>query len=374
MNDDDNDNETIPDDPLMIPADDATAGAQEPKHAIPRWAKIFIPLLLVVGLTGTLVHTDEYAIGPGPATDVLSLIKVSGTKTYPSSGKLLITTAAISSHTLTVWERVWAWIDPKTDTINSRFLKPPGVSDAEQDAQNLRDMEASKIAAEAAAFRALGKPVTDVTGALVLAVPKGSPSRGKLFPDDVVLSVDGIRTQNGRALIAAVRRHKIGEKAQLVVRRAAHDIRVTITTYPSPSDQTKAALGISIGENPGHAYSLPEKITINTQQIGGPSGGLVFALSIYDAFTPFDLTRGHIVAVTGTIDAAGNVGAIGAIGEKIRGARAVGADIFLAPSASGEAAEATRLAPKGLRVIGVRTLREAISALRRLPPRAAGPG
>ena len=353
-------NEPIPAEPVAL------------KRSFPRWAQFVVPIVLFAALSGMVVHTNDYGIGPGPATNVLALIDVKGAKTYPSKGQLLITTAAISSHTLTLWEWFWAWVDPNQTTIDSRLLRPPGVSDAEQDAQNMRDMEASKVAAEAAAFRALGRRVVDVTGALVLAVPKGSPSRGKLFAGDVVLSVDGTRTPNGEALIAAVRRHRIGAVVPLVARRGAAVVRPSITTYPSPSDKTKAALGISIGQQPGHAYSLPQKITIDTQRIGGPSGGLVFALSIYDAFIPFDLTRGHVVAVTGTIDADGNVGPIGGIEEKIRGAHAVGADVFIAPEASDEATEAKRLAPKGMRVIGVKTLREAIAALRGLPARSGG--
>ena len=66
--------------------------------------------------------------------------------------------------------------------------------------------------------------------------------------------------------------------------------------------------------------------------IGGPSAGLMFALSIYDVLTPGSLTDGNAVAGTGTIDAHGNVGEIGGIQQKIAGARRDGAQLFLVPA------------------------------------------
>ena len=65
--------------------------------------------------------------------------------------------------------------------------------------------------------------------------------------------------------------------------------------------------------------------------IGGPSAGLMFALSIYDTLTPGSLTDGGAVAGTGTIDRHGTVGEIGGIQQKIAGARQDGAQLFLVP-------------------------------------------
>jgi PDZ domain-containing protein len=70
------------------------------------------------------------------------------------------------------------------------------------------------------------------------------------------------------------------------------------------------------------------------------------------------------VAGTGTIDDQGQVGEIGGIPQKMRGARHAGATVFLAPA--GNCAEARATVPKGLRLVKVSTLREAMADLDKL--------
>jgi PDZ domain-containing protein len=69
------------------------------------------------------------------------------------------------------------------------------------------------------------------------------------------------------------------------------------------------------------------------------------------------MTGGEILAGTGTIDSAGEVGAIGGIREKLWGAEGAGAEWFLAPAANCD--EVTGHIPDGIRVFAVSTLDEA---------------
>ena len=77
------------------------------------------------------------------------------------------------------------------------------------------------------------------------------------------------------------------------------------------------------------------KVTIDSEQIGGPSAGLMFSLEIYNQLTDGDLTKGYQIAGTGTIDEDGKVGPIGGIEQKIVAADQSGADIFFAPNEGG---------------------------------------
>ncbi len=70
----------------------------------------------------------------------------------------------------------------------------------------------------------------------------------------------------------------------------------------------------------------PVDVRIAVDQVGGPSAGMVFALGVVDLLTPGEMTGGKRFAGTGTIDSAGNVGAIGGIRQKLLGARAAGAE------------------------------------------------
>lgn len=63
----------------------------------------------------------------------------------------------------------------------------------------------------------------------------------------------------------------------------------------------------------------------------GPSGGLMTALSIYNMLTEEDLTKGHKIVGTGTIDIDGTVGSIGGVKYKLAGAMKKKAEIFFVP-------------------------------------------
>ena len=74
------------------------------------------------------------------------------------------------------------------------------------------------------------------------------------------------------------------------------------------------------------------KIKFNANTIGGPSGGLLQTLSIYNKLTNFDYTRGLKIAGTGTINSSTyKIGVIGGIKEKIPTAIDDGVDIFFCP-------------------------------------------
>jgi Lon-like protease len=102
-------------------------------------------------------------------------------------------------------------------------------------------------------------------------------------------------------------------------------------------------------------------VNIQLNGVGGPSAGMMFALGIIDKLTPNGIIGNQIIAGTGTIDADGNVGAIGGIQMKTIGARRDGATVFLAPAAN--CAEAEANLPAGLELVKVTTLQGALTAL-----------
>jgi PDZ domain-containing protein len=87
----------------------------------------------------------------------------------------------------------------------------------------------------------------------------------------------------------------------------------------------------------------------------------MFALGIVDKLTPGSLTGGRFVAGTGTIDDDGTVGPIGGIEMKTVGARDKGAQYFLTPKDN--CADAVQDVPKGLTLVKVNTIDDAMNAL-----------
>lgn len=93
----------------------------------------------------------------------------------------------------------------------------------------------------------------------------------------------------------------------------------------------------------------------------GRSHGLVVALAAYVDASGDDLARGRHVAATGSIQADGQVGPIGGLVAKATAARRAGVDVLLFPAEQAEELEG--FDPGAMRLIGVSSLAEAITAL-----------
>ncbi len=90
-------------------------------------------------------------------------------------------------------------------------------------------------------------------------------------------------------------------------------------------------------------YNLNQKTAspqykIKQTNVGGPSGGLLQTLALYNSLVPTDITQGRHIAGTGTIEPDGTVGPIGGIQQKIYTAFEDDMDIFLCPKENYEEA------------------------------------
>jgi PDZ domain-containing protein len=153
---------------------------------------------------------------------------------------------------------------------------------------------------------------------------------------------------------------RAGAPVLLTVSRGGATRHFRLNTINS---QGNAIVGVQVAES----YRFPFQVKINVGAIGGPSAGLMFALGIVDKLTPGDLTGGRFIAGTGEIAANGAITPIGGIQQKMAGARAAGATIFLTPVAN--CPDTRGAVPAGLRLVKVYTL---TGALRDLKALAAG--
>jgi PDZ domain-containing protein len=155
-----------------------------------------------------------------------------------------------------------------------------------------------------------------------------------------------------------VTKHQPGDRVVFVVVRNGKTLTVPLTTVASTDTGPRRAI---VGFTPGVGYTSPVKVTIQLNDVGGPSAGLMFTLGIIDKLTPGQETGGEHIAGTGTMDENGNVGAIGGIRQKMAAARADGATIFLVPASN--CAEALLQVPEGLRLVKVTDVSDALSGL-----------
>jgi len=145
------------------------------------------------------------------------------------------------------------------------------------------------------------------------------------------------------------------------VRHGDDEVTRTVELVPLDGEVGRVGLGVLVTTVDLSIETPAQAEVVAGQGIGGPSAGLVLALGAYDAATEDELAGGRVVAGTGTIDLAGNVGPVSGVAAKVRGALLVDAEVFVVPETHLE--EARAAAPAELDVIGVTTLREAIDAL-----------
>ncbi len=232
-------------------------------------------------------------------------------------------------------------------------IYPPGTTKQQENAANAEDFAASQDNATAAAACELGYP----KGFGIFSVADDSPNKGVLQPGDRLVSVDGTAVPDEQTLLKVLTPHRAGDKVAVGIIRADKQLTVSATLGQPSSSNGPPRLGVSVGVG----CLLPFQVTLSLAGIGGPSAGLMFSLGIIDKISDHDLTHGRFIAGTGTIDPSGAVGQIGGISLKMIAARRAGATIFLAPASN--CADVKGNIPKGLDVIKVSTLHEAITDL-----------
>ena len=333
-------------------------------------------LLLVAGVIAALVLSAlpaPYAIErPGPVYNTLgsaptsgggqrALITVPNARTYRTSGALDLLTVSVvgSREDPLTWAGVAAaWWDPSQAIVPIDLVYPQGQTQKQSDQEGAAQMATSKQEAVAAALRELGYPVPGTV--LVQQVVPNSAATGLLRPGDEILTADGKSLEDATALRSLIARSGVGTPIVFGIRRGVATRTVTIT--PRAGDDGTGRRVPLIGIVPGVRYDYPIDVRIQLDNVGGPSAGMMFALGIIDKLTPGALNGGQRIAGTGEIDAAGQVGPIGGIRQKMYGAKRAGATWFLAPA--GNCSEVVGSVPAGLRVYAVSTLRQAVAAVR----------
>lgn len=319
--------------------------------------------LLLLGIT-FLMPVPFVKLAPGPTFNVISdvdgqsVIQISGTETYPTSGNLDMVTVLESGGPrggLTFVDAIASWLNPSDAVVPRELIFPDDETGEDVQVKQAVSFSTSQSDAIAAAMNFLKKPI--ISQIVVTAVYSDSPSDGKLQPRDELLKINGTQIASPAQVGDGIRAEPIGTTFTFTVKRGDEEQDVQVTSAPNPDDETVPYIGIGVGV----FYSAEFPINFTLQDVGGPSAGLVFTTGIIDLLTPGDLTDGKYIAGTGTIAPDGTVGPIGGIRQKLAGARNNGATLFLMPESHCE--EAFGHIPDGLTVVPIKTLTEAVQTI-----------
>jgi PDZ domain-containing protein len=341
----------------------------EQRSARHRWVGwVLVGFALLVILAVAVIPSPYVVQKPGPVFDTLgtvdfgddevSLIEIDGAETYPTEGSLSMLTVSIQGNRdqpLTWFEVVRSWLTSSQAVLPLDEVYPPGTSTEQSSEQSRIEMESSQQESIAAALSSLDYEFTS-TLFVEDADPKGA-SVDILLPGDIIVSLNGESLRDVSALRAAVAKNGVDATATVEVIRDGTTRTVEVTPRLSEGEEPVPVLGILVSSD----YEFPIDVTIQLENVGGPSAGQMFALGIIDKLTPGSITGGNEIAGTGTISASGEIGGIGGIRQKLYGAVWAGADYFLAPASNCD--EVTGFIPDGLEVFAVATLDDSLVAL-----------
>ncbi len=333
--------------------------------------KAYVTTFLVVValiLASSLYYLPYYVTKPGMAKELEPIIEVSGGD--EAEGSFMLTTvrmgrANIYSYFLAKWSEY-------QEIYEEASVRIEGETDEEYTVRQLHLMDNSKNHAIKVAYEKAGKEFSyKYLGIYVLDVHEDMPAGEVLRAGDQIIQVDDLRFTSSKQFMDYIATKKEGDQVQIVYKREETEKQATIALRPFKDRPNQVGLGISLDDHT--RVTTNPLVKIDSEQIGGPSAGLMFSLEIYNQLTKGDLTKGYQIAGTGTMDEEGKVGPIGGIGQKIVAADQSGADIFFAPNENGanhsnyeDALVAAQDIGTKMKIIPVDTFDDAVSYLEQL--------
>ncbi|WP_107947651.1 SepM family pheromone-processing serine protease [Lysinibacillus parviboronicapiens] len=285
-------------------------------------------VFLVVICFLMLYRLDAYIMKPGSAYDVSKFVTVSDGD-IDEAGTMSLMTVAMQQ--ATPFTYLWAKTQKYQKLMDINQVRNPLEDDEEYNIRQLKLMSDSQFNAKYVAFQRAGLEVTiHFEGVFVLNVLDGGASDGLLKAGDEIIQVDGQKISNQQMLVELLKEKQLGDEVTIQFVRDKKEQQETVTLKEIPqSEEKRAGLGITYAES--KSIETNPNVTMKTEDIGGPSAGLMFTLEILNQLLDENLTKGYAIAGTGEMLIDGSVGRIGGIDYKVIAADRDGMEIFFAP-------------------------------------------
>ena len=329
-------------------------------------------ILLMLAASAALLLTNSGLEAPGLALSVEPMVTVPSQYRHTHPGTFILT-SVLTQTSITAGEWFLAQLDSTLKIVPPEALIPADETPQQQLRQDFQMLDQSESTAAVVGLRLAGYPAKEISrGVLVVAVDPASPAKALLKSGDIITALNGTPVKTTTELIALIHAQPQHATVQLMVEqdRRQHQIAMPLMAPAAPNGPPR--IGITI-DSAGADISLPFPVKITPQKIvGGPSAGLMFTLTVFNALSPGDLSGGRKIAGTGTINPDGTVGPIGGVQQKVAAAEAAGAEYFLSPPDNYPDALAVA---RHIKVVEIATAQQAVDFLRGLPtiPAASSP-
>ncbi|UJF35305.1 SepM family pheromone-processing serine protease [Paenibacillus hexagrammi] len=282
------------------------------------------------------VRLPFFIFMPGTAEEIRPMVSIpAGSNT--EKGTLMLTTVRVAD--ANVMSYLIAALHPYEEIQPQSTIFQNGESEQEYSQRQEFVMLTSQASAIQAAYTKAKIPYhINHEGVMVLQTLPGLSGEKALKTGDVLLKAADKDIKEAQDLLDAIKGKQAGESIDITFKRNQIEQTETLMLGLLPkqegsTQEQRAGIGVVPADMQAvKADNEQQQVTIKAGEIGGPSAGLMFSLEIYNQLVPEDITKGHRIAGTGTIETVdGVVGPIGGIEHKIIAADKEGAEYFFAP-------------------------------------------
>ncbi len=210
------------------------------------------------------------------------------------------------------------------------------------------------------AYKKAGKSVNILDKHLYIIYLEEDSDTDLKIGDDI-LEIDGSKIDSLADISKILDSYEVGSKLNIKVKRNGKEMMKYAIVHEKDG---RKLIGIALTSI--YDYEVDPKITFTfSNSESGPSGGFMVTLAIYNQLIDNDISNDLKIAGTGTIDIEGNVGSIGGVKYKLKGAVDSKSDIFLVPAGENyeEAIKYKKKYHYDIKIIGISTFEEAIEKL-----------
>lgn len=314
----------------------------------------FYVITMLVVVLAFQIRLPYYINTPGGTIDISDRIEMEGLAKYDGSLNMLYVTeyvATIPTYLLSYVIRDWDLEEISTNQISDE-------SPEEIEVRNKIMLDNSINNAIYVAYTAAKREIK-IKSQKNLVV--GTTFSNGLKIGDEILKIDGEEIKDANAIKEVISSHQKGDSIVFLVKRQDKEQEVSVKVQ---EENGRNILGVVIVTN--YEYEVNPEVSLKFRSSeSGSSGGLMMALSIYNAISGEDILKGRNIAGTGTIDILGNVGEIAGIKYKIMGAVHDKMDVVLVPSENyEEAKKVVREKKYDIEIVEVKTFLDAVRYLK----------
>jgi len=316
--------------------------------------KLLIFMIIFIMLFN--VRFPYYINTPGGLIDVTDRVSIEDS--YEVKGSLNM--AYVTEIKATLPTLIYGLIDANWDILKEEDITYENESIEDTYFRDHLLLEDAVNNAIIVGFTKAGKKV-EITSSSLIVTYVDEYAKTDLKIGDEIIKIDDISVSSTEEVNNILKEKKENDEVILSV---ISDGEEKVKKATLRKENNKVVIGILITEKK-EVETIPEVELSFKKSESGPSGGLMTALAIYNYLTPEDITHGKIIVGTGTIDVSGNVGSIGGVKYKLKGAVKNDCEIFIVPNGENYE-EAMKLKEENnydIEIVGVSTIDDALNYL-----------